>query len=84
MKLFRTAGTALRKLSVPGLLALLVGMLLPAMSFASELDLQLPTLDPSQRQLLIYGLVVCVLGMAFGLMMCETSSIALWAGIALT
>ena len=69
MKLFRTAGTALRKLSVPGLLALLVGMLLPAMSFASELDLQLPTLDPSQRQLLIYGLVVCVLGMAFGLMM---------------
>jgi len=69
MKLFRTAGTALRKLSVPGLLALLVGMLLPAMSFASELDLQLPTLDAGQRQLLIYGLVVCVLGMAFGLLM---------------
>ncbi|MEO5989448.1 MAG: sodium-translocating pyrophosphatase [Candidatus Eisenbacteria bacterium] len=69
MKLFRTAGTALRKLSVPGLLALMMGMLLPAMSFASELDLQLPTLDGGQRQLLIYGLVVCVLGMAFGLMM---------------
>ncbi len=69
MKLFRTAGTALRKLSVPGLLALVMGMLLPAMSFASELDLQLPTLDGGQRQLLVYGLVVCVLGMAFGLMM---------------
>ncbi len=69
MKLFRTAGTALRKLTVPGLLALLVGMLLPAMTYASELDLQLPTLDAGQRQLLIYGLVVCVLGMAFGLLM---------------
>ncbi|MCC6653136.1 MAG: sodium-translocating pyrophosphatase [Candidatus Eisenbacteria bacterium] len=69
MKLFRTAGTALRKLSVPGLLALLAGMLLPALCSASELDLQLPTLDAAQRQLLYYGLGVCVFGMAFGLVM---------------
>ncbi|MBI5169072.1 MAG: sodium-translocating pyrophosphatase [Candidatus Eisenbacteria bacterium] len=69
MKLFRTAGTALRKLTVPGLLALIAGMLLPALCSASELDLQLPTLDPAQRQLLYYGLGVCVFGMAFGLMM---------------
>ena len=69
MKLFRTAGTALRKLTVPGLLAMLAAMLMPALSFASELDLQLPTLDASQKQLLYYGLGVCVLGMAFGLLM---------------
>ena len=69
MKLFRTAGTALRKLTVPGLLALLAGMLLPALAFASELDLQLPTLDASQRQLLIYGIGVCIAGMAFGMVM---------------
>jgi K(+)-stimulated pyrophosphate-energized sodium pump len=69
MKLFRTAGTALRKLTVPGLFALFAGMLLPALAFASELDLQLPTLDPSQRQLLFYGIGVCIAGMAFGMVM---------------
>ncbi|MEO5617157.1 MAG: sodium-translocating pyrophosphatase [Candidatus Eisenbacteria bacterium] len=42
---------------------------LPAMALASELDLQLPTLDSGQRQLLMYGLGVCVLGMLFGWMM---------------
>jgi len=69
MKLFRTAGTALRKTTLPGLLAFVAGMLLPALAFASELDLQLPTLDASQRQLLIYGIGVCVAGMAFGMAM---------------
>ena len=69
MKLFRTAGAALRGFTVPGLLALLVGMLLPAMSYASELDLKLPTLDAPQRQLLFIGLGVCLAGMAFGLAM---------------
>ena len=69
MKLFRTAGTALRRFTVPGLLALLVGMLLPAMAFASELDLKLPTLDGPQRQMLFIGLGVCLAGMAFGLVM---------------
>jgi K(+)-stimulated pyrophosphate-energized sodium pump len=69
MKLFRTAGTALRKLTVPGLLALLAGLLAPALSYASELDLQLPTLDPGQRQLLFIGIGVCLAGMAFGMVM---------------
>ncbi len=36
---------------------------------ANELDLQLPVLDPAQRQLLMMGLGVCVLGMLFGLVM---------------
>jgi K(+)-stimulated pyrophosphate-energized sodium pump len=69
MKLFRTAGTALRKPTLPGLLALLAGMLMPALAFASELDLQLPTLNGAQRQLLFYGIGVCVAGMAFGMAM---------------
>ena len=68
MNLFRTAGIALRKLTLPALLALAAG-LLPVVAFASELDLQLPTLDPSQRQLLMIGIGVCVAGMAFGLLM---------------
>ncbi|HEV2105622.1 MAG TPA: sodium-translocating pyrophosphatase [Candidatus Eisenbacteria bacterium] len=65
---FRTAGSALRRLAVPTLLALLAS-LLPAVAGASELDLQLPTLDPGQRQLLFVGLGVCLLGMAFGMLM---------------
>ncbi len=69
MKLFRTAGTALRKLTVPGLLALLAGSLLPALASASELDLQLPTLNAPERQLLFIGIGVCVVGMAFGMIM---------------
>ncbi len=69
MTLFRTAGTALRKSFLPALFAALAAALLPAAAFASELDLQLPTLDPAQRQLLFIGLGVCVFGMLFGLMM---------------
>ena len=69
MKLLRNVGPALRRFTVPGLIALLVGMLLPAMAFASELDLKLPTLDGPQRQMLFIGLGVCLAGMAFGLVM---------------
>src|SRR5262245_24167906 len=43
--------------------------LLTVAAWASELDLQLPTLDPGQRQLLFIGLGVCVFGMLFGLWM---------------
>src|SRR5258706_11290580 len=46
-----------------------MGLLLPVSAFASELDLKLPTLDPSQRQLLFVGIGVCLLGMVFGLVM---------------
>ncbi|MEQ1832210.1 MAG: sodium-translocating pyrophosphatase [Candidatus Eisenbacteria bacterium] len=69
MTLFRTAGAALRKSFLPALFAALAAALLPAAAFASELDLQLPTLDPAQRQMLLIGLGVCVAGMLFGLMM---------------
>ena len=67
--LSRTAGAALRRLATPALFAALVLSLLPAAAFASELDLQLPTLEPGQRQLLLAGLGVCVIGMLFGLVM---------------
>ncbi len=69
MTLFRAAGDALRRLTLPALLAALAAVVLPVAAFASELDLQLPTLDPSQRQMLILGLGVCVVGMLFGLVM---------------
>src|SRR6185436_13588892 len=69
MTLFRTAGAALRRLATPALFAALAAACLPAAAFASELDLQLPSLEPGQRQLLIAGLGVCVLGMLFGLVM---------------
>jgi K(+)-stimulated pyrophosphate-energized sodium pump len=65
----RTAGAALRRIASPALFAALALGLLPAAAFASELDLQLPTLEPGQRQLLMVGLGVCVLGMLFGLVM---------------
>ena len=69
MTLIRAAGAALRRWTLPALLALVASALLPAVSLASELELQLPTLDPAQRQLLFIGLGVCVLGMLFGLVM---------------
>jgi hypothetical protein len=73
MLMFRTAGSALRRLTLtaPWMLALgvLATTLLPAVARASELDLQLPTLDASQRYLLFLGLGVCVVGMLFCLMM---------------
>ncbi len=68
----RTAGSLFRRL-LPrgGLLALLVGLAiaLPVRAFASELDLELPTLDAAQRQMLLIGMGVCVAGMLFGLAM---------------
>ncbi len=69
MKLFRTAGSALRRLTVPGLLALVAAAVLPALAIASELDLQLPALSGPQNQLLIGGIVICLLGMGFGMLM---------------
>jgi K(+)-stimulated pyrophosphate-energized sodium pump len=72
-----TAGSTLRRLFTAGLPAL--AMLLSATTaFASELDLELPSIDTtyslfgtqvSGTSLLIGGLVVCVLGMLFGLAM---------------
>src|SRR5262245_24672389 len=72
MTMLRAAGSFLRRLLPPGWafpLALALTLMLPLSAYASELDLQLPTLDAGQRQLLFIGLGVCVLGMLFGLVM---------------
>src|SRR4030095_1997817 len=34
--------------------------------FASEADLKIPELNPNQNSLLMYGLIVCALGLLFG------------------
>lgn len=39
-----------------------------ATAFASDADLKIPDLAPAQNNLLMYGLVVCLLGLGFGLM----------------
>jgi len=53
------------------LLGVLLGLPLifatPAMALASEANLVIPALDQSQNHLLLIGIIVCVLGMLFGL-----------------
>ncbi|MDD3880401.1 MAG: sodium-translocating pyrophosphatase, partial [Syntrophomonas sp.] len=49
------------------LLSLLMLLLWPAVAFAGEANLVIPKLSPEQNNLLIAGIVVCVLGMLFGL-----------------
>lgn len=59
---------ALKSKAVPGaLLGLAMLLAAPALALASEADLKIPALAPGQNQLLGYGIVVCVLGMVFGL-----------------
>ncbi|NLV16242.1 MAG: sodium-translocating pyrophosphatase [Syntrophomonadaceae bacterium] len=50
-----------------GFTSLAILLLTPALAMASEADLILPVLDPSQMNLLMLGMGVCVLGMLFGL-----------------
>ncbi len=68
MMRIRAAGSALRKFALTATAALFA-LSVPALALASELDLQLPELDAAQRQLLVLGLGVCVVGMAFGMVM---------------
>lgn len=42
-------------------------LVLPGVAFGSEADLNIPALSASQQNLLYTGLVVCLLGLAFGL-----------------
>ncbi|NPV27115.1 MAG: sodium-translocating pyrophosphatase [Firmicutes bacterium] len=49
-----------------GLLGLFTLLLLPAMALASEANLQIPNLTPEQNNLLLGGILVCLLGMLFG------------------
>ncbi|MCR4437003.1 MAG: sodium-translocating pyrophosphatase [Clostridiales bacterium] len=55
------------KASVISLCSLLLVLISPVMAFASEADLKVPELSPSQNSLLMFGLVICLLGMVFGL-----------------
>lgn len=57
----------LNKITMIGLLsALMVALCLPVSAFASEADLKIPKLSAGQNHLLMGGLVICLLGMAFG------------------
>ncbi|HQK36314.1 MAG TPA: sodium-translocating pyrophosphatase [Bacteroidales bacterium] len=49
------------------LLLMLFAFLAPLTAMASEADLKIPTLSPSQNHLLLAGLLVCLLGGIFGL-----------------
>ena len=49
--------------------ALVLTLAAPCMALASEADLAIPNLDPGQNSLLIFGLVICILGMIFGYFM---------------
>jgi len=46
--------------------SLFVSLVLPVMAFASEADLPIPDLSKSQQNFLYAGVVICILGMAFG------------------
>ncbi len=54
------------KASVIALSSVILVLLLPVVSFASEADLKIPELSASQNSLLTMGIVVCLLGMVFG------------------
>ncbi|MBI1799326.1 MAG: sodium-translocating pyrophosphatase [Candidatus Eisenbacteria bacterium] len=81
MKMSRTAALSVRSLALPALglaIAAMAAVSLPLRAFASELDLQIPAIDTTYplfgmsvpgHTLLLLGIGVCVLGMAFGLAM---------------
>lgn len=50
-----------------GFLSLPLMLAAPALAMASEANLVIPELTNSQNTLLLYGIIVCVLGMLFGL-----------------
>ena len=50
-----------------GLLSLLLLMAVPSEAMASKANLVIPALNQAQNNLLIIGIIVCVLGMFFGL-----------------
>jgi K(+)-stimulated pyrophosphate-energized sodium pump len=48
------------------IILLLVSMMMPAFMFASEADLKIPNLSDNQNHLLLFGFLICFLGMLFG------------------
>jgi K(+)-stimulated pyrophosphate-energized sodium pump len=55
------------KATLKALFGLAMLSLTPAIAAASEANLKIPILSQEQNNLLLYGIVVCVLGMLFGL-----------------
>jgi K(+)-stimulated pyrophosphate-energized sodium pump len=55
------------KASLESLFSLAIMSLTPAIAAASEATLKIPNLSQGQNNLLLWGIVVCVLGMLFGL-----------------
>jgi K(+)-stimulated pyrophosphate-energized sodium pump len=49
------------------LFKILLVLLTPILSVAGEADLKIPELNPSQNELLLYGFIICILGLLFGL-----------------
>ncbi|MEI6750675.1 MAG: sodium-translocating pyrophosphatase [Bacteroidota bacterium] len=48
------------------LLSLFTAFALPAIVFGSEADLKIPNLSPDQNNLLLFGFLICILGLLFG------------------
>ncbi len=57
----------MKKLISVGLLGLFMVLLSPLLVFAGESNLAVPSLSQEQNNLLYYGLVICILGILFGL-----------------
>ncbi|WP_292390932.1 sodium-translocating pyrophosphatase [Methanosarcina sp. UBA5] len=55
------------KATLESLFCLTIMSLTPAIAAASEANLKIPNLSQEQNNLLLWGIVVCVLGMLFGL-----------------
>jgi K(+)-stimulated pyrophosphate-energized sodium pump len=60
------ANKALRAVLI-GVISIITVMLMPLAAFASEADLKVPDFSAGQNNLLLLGMVVCILGMLFGL-----------------
>jgi len=54
------------KATLEGLFSLAILSLTPAIAAASEANLKIPNLSQGQNNLLLWGIVVCLLGMLFG------------------
>ena len=49
------------------LFSFFMALVLPALVFGSEADLKIPELEPGQCSMLLFGFVICILGLLFGL-----------------
>ncbi len=51
------------------IVSIIISLIIPYISFASEAELNIPVFSSSQNNLLMIGFVVCFLGMVFGIFM---------------